>query len=67
MAGVILKTGWSPIDPWLSVFVAVMILRGAYGVVKESAHIPLEGMVAGDSKMSWRLCFAIWDADQLST
>ncbi|MBS0470917.1 MAG: cation transporter [Proteobacteria bacterium] len=42
-AGVILETGWSPIDPLLSVFVALMILRSAYGVVKESAHILLEG------------------------
>ena len=42
-AGIILKTGWSPIDPLLSVLVALMILRGAYGVVKESAHILLEG------------------------
>lgn len=42
-AGVILWTGWSPIDPLLSVFVALMILRGAYGVLKESAHILLEG------------------------
>lgn len=42
-AGIILKTGWSPIDPLLSVFVALIILRGAYGVVKESAHILLEG------------------------
>jgi cobalt-zinc-cadmium efflux system protein len=41
-AGIILKTGWSPIDPVLSVLVALMILRGAYGVVKESAHILLE-------------------------
>ncbi len=42
-AAIILETGWSPIDPILSVLVALMILRGAYGVVKESAHILLEG------------------------
>ena len=42
-AAIIFKTGWSPIDPILSVLVALMILRGAYCVVKESAHILLEG------------------------
>jgi len=42
-AGIILETGWSLIDPILSVLVALMILRGAYGVVRESSHILLEG------------------------
>ena len=42
-AGVILWTGWTPIDPLLSVFVAVLILRSAWFVTKRSAHILLEG------------------------
>jgi len=42
-AVVILGTGWMPIDPILSVFVAVLILRSAWMVVKESTHILLEG------------------------
>jgi len=39
----ILLTGWTPVDPILSVFVALIILRSARHLVKESAHILLEG------------------------
>lgn len=42
-AVVILLTGWFPIDPLLSLFVALLILRSAWKVVRESAHILLEG------------------------
>ena len=42
-AGVILWTGWTPIDPLLSVFVALLILRSAWFVVRKSGHILLEG------------------------
>ena len=42
-AVIILATGWMPIDPILSVFVALLILRSAWMVVKESTHILLEG------------------------
>ena len=44
---VILGTGWTPIDPILSVLVAALILRSAWRVVRESAHILLEGTPAG--------------------
>ncbi|MEQ8750157.1 MAG: cation diffusion facilitator family transporter [Amphiplicatus sp.] len=40
---IIMTTGWTPADPLLSVFVALIILRAAWRVVKESAHILLEG------------------------
>ena len=40
---VILQTGWMPIDPILSVVVAMLILRSAWQLVKRSAHILLEG------------------------
>ena len=43
---VILATGWTPIDPILSAFVAVLILKGGWRVTKESAHILLEGAPA---------------------
>jgi len=43
---VILKTGWTPIDPILSVLVAILILRSAWFLVKDSAHILLEGAPA---------------------
>lgn len=40
---VILYTGWMPIDPLLSLVVALMILRSAYIITKKSAHILMEG------------------------
>lgn len=40
---IIMKTGWVPIDPILSVLVALLILRSAWYLVKQSAHILLEG------------------------
>ncbi|HEX4303696.1 MAG TPA: cation diffusion facilitator family transporter [Rhizomicrobium sp.] len=42
-AVVILMTGWTPIDPILSLLVTVLILRSAWQVVGASAHILLEG------------------------
>jgi cobalt-zinc-cadmium efflux system protein len=42
-AVVIIGTGWMPIDPILSVVVALLILRSAWQLVKRSAHILLEG------------------------
>jgi len=44
---VIMTTGWMPIDPLLSVLVALIILRSAWRVVAESGHILLEGAPAG--------------------
>jgi cobalt-zinc-cadmium efflux system protein len=46
-AGVILWTGWSPIDPILSVLVALLILKSAYEIVRSSSHILLEGTPPG--------------------
>ena len=40
---VIIKTGWMPIDPILSVAVAMLILRSAWALVKRSSHVLLEG------------------------
>jgi cobalt-zinc-cadmium efflux system protein len=40
---VILATGWMPIDPILSVFVAVLILSTAWSLVKDAGHVLLEG------------------------
>lgn len=42
-AVVIIYTGWTPIDPILSVAVAALILRSAWALVKRSAHVLLEG------------------------
>jgi cobalt-zinc-cadmium efflux system protein len=40
---VILTTGWYPADPLLSMLVAVLLLRSAWRLVRESALILLEG------------------------
>ncbi|MBI1424206.1 MAG: cation diffusion facilitator family transporter [Gammaproteobacteria bacterium] len=42
-AGIIIATGWMPIDPLLSILVALLILRSAWQVVRQSGHILLEG------------------------
>ncbi|WP_294228559.1 cation diffusion facilitator family transporter [uncultured Shimia sp.] len=44
---VIIYTGWTPIDPILSILVVLLILRSAFKVVKESTHILLEGAPHG--------------------
>jgi cobalt-zinc-cadmium efflux system protein len=40
---VILLTGWTPIDPILSVLIAVLILRSAWVLVRQSWHVLMEG------------------------
>ena len=40
---VILLTGWMPIDPLLSLAVALLILRSAWHLVRRSGHVLLEG------------------------
>jgi len=40
---VILYTGWMPIDPILSIGVALLIFRSAWHLLKRSGHILLEG------------------------
>lgn len=42
-AGVIYATGWTPIDPLLSLLVAALILRSALSLFRHSLHILLEG------------------------
>lgn len=44
---VILASGWTMIDPLLSVLVSLIILKSAVVVIKQSAHILLEGAPAG--------------------
>ena len=40
---IIIYTGWTLIDPILSLAVAALILRSAWALVKRSAHVLLEG------------------------
>lgn len=44
---VVIVTGWTPIDPLLSIVVALIILRSAWRVVADSGHILLEGSPPG--------------------
>lgn len=46
---IIIFTGWTPIDPILSVLVAMIILVGGIGVVRHTAHILVEGVPPGIS------------------
>ncbi len=46
---VIMLTGWMPADAIISVIVALLILRSAWFVVRDSAHVLLEGTPAGMS------------------
>lgn len=43
----ILWTGWTPIDPILSVVVSLLILVNAWRLVREAGHILLEGAPTG--------------------
>ncbi len=46
---VILATGWTQIDPILSVLVCLLILTNAWRLVRESAHVLLEGAPAAST------------------
>jgi len=44
--GVIVATGWTPIDPILSIVVALLILRSTVQLLKQSAGVLMEGVPA---------------------
>jgi len=44
---IILATGWTPIDPILSVLMTLLILRSAWLITKDAGHILLEGAPSG--------------------
>lgn len=44
---IIMTTGWMPIDPILSILVALIILVGGIQVVRGTAHILIEGVPTG--------------------
>jgi cobalt-zinc-cadmium efflux system protein len=44
---VILGTGWTPIDPLLSMLITLLILRSAWLIAREAGHILLEGAPPG--------------------
>ncbi|MCX4029607.1 cation diffusion facilitator family transporter [Endozoicomonas sp. SM1973] len=41
---IIILTDWTPIDPILSVVVSLLVLRGAWSLLKETSHELLEGV-----------------------
>jgi cobalt-zinc-cadmium efflux system protein len=51
---VILVGGWTPIDPILSVFVAVLVVRAAWDIVRRSGHVLMEGSPEGFSSRALR-------------
>jgi cobalt-zinc-cadmium efflux system protein len=46
-AFVIIWTRWTPIDPLLSILIALLILRSAWLITKDAGHILLEGAPTG--------------------
>lgn len=58
---VILGTGWTPIDPILSVLVSCLVLRSAWRLLKESVNELLEGAPAAldISELKRNLCRSI--------
>jgi cobalt-zinc-cadmium efflux system protein len=44
---VILWTGWTPIDPLLSILITLLILRSAWLITMDAGHILLEGAPSG--------------------
>ena len=46
-AGIVIATGYTIADPILSVLVALLILKSAVGITRESAHILMEGTPEG--------------------
>jgi cobalt-zinc-cadmium efflux system protein len=58
---VIITTGWMPIDPLLSILVALIIVRSAVRVVSDAGHILLEGAPSGFDVegLSRRICTSL--------
>jgi cobalt-zinc-cadmium efflux system protein len=44
---VILSTGWTPIDPLLSMLITLLILRSGWLITRDAGHILLEGAPSG--------------------
>ncbi len=64
----ILTTGWTPIDPILSVLVALIIAVGGVRLTRETAHILIEGVPSGleTADIKADLEAHIEDAEQVS-
>lgn len=45
-AAIILRSGWTPIDPILSILVGLLVLRSAWRILRDAGHILLEGTPA---------------------
>ncbi|MCF8482674.1 MAG: cation diffusion facilitator family transporter [Rhodospirillum sp.] len=46
-AGIILTTGWTVADPLLSILVSALVARSALAIIRESAHVLVEGTPPG--------------------
>ncbi|MDX1655594.1 MAG: cation diffusion facilitator family transporter [Candidatus Competibacteraceae bacterium] len=58
---VIMATGWMPIDPLLSVLVGLLVLKSAWGIIRDSGHILLEGTPPSIvvEELAWQLEAAV--------
>jgi cobalt-zinc-cadmium efflux system protein len=66
-AGVIMTTGWTRADPALSLLICALIARGAYSILRRSAHILLEGTPEGidPARLAAELREAVPDVDDV--
>ncbi len=52
---VIRATGWTQVDPLLSILISLLIVWTAWDITRESLNILLEGLPKGlDSRKWWR-------------
>lgn len=57
LAGIVMSLfGWYIFDPIISVVVALLILRGAWGVIAQSVHILMEGSPAAIDQSQVKQC-----------
>ena len=52
---IIMATGWVAADPILSVLVALMILRSAWGLVRDSGRVLMQGAPRGGAELADKL------------
>jgi cobalt-zinc-cadmium efflux system protein len=46
-AGIIIATGWTPIDPILSILIALLFGHAAWTLIRQSNHVLMEGTPSG--------------------
>ena len=62
-AGIILATGWTPVDPILSMLIALFFCQAAWKLIKQSNHVLMEGTPSGLDVADMRLALVDGVAD----